>query len=643
MIEAAPWIPSLVEMIALLIGIAGYLLPAVLAGMTIGGGSGFTRGLCYGAAFTVCYYSLVGFALSAMGILTSLNLLIVWMLTVAALAVALLTKARIPKIRVEKEKLQKGIFLALAFFLVFMIYYVWEGKASGIGAWDRSEHLVKLLYLVHHSRLPVSEIGMDANAFYPEGFNLNAFMFVSLVRVVVPNIAYDVALIGFFAFCTAFLVLPVQSLALKFTGSAEAGLLAVICFVPSSYLLIFESMPSGLAMVLVGVVLLETISDSSMTRTYLITVPLLSGILIIHAVIFLYTVLILLAIALSRSRGLRGLISNGLSQMTIATLGGAGALCILFVCAPSLLAGTLANAFTRIPASSIAHATYTIPFSSFLPSKWEYFGFYVYTILPILPAFVYGSFYCVRNKDAGLIGLLLGSIYISLAGFAQFDNRIRFFMLYPIAIITSIGFTRALQKLQTVDNAKITRSVNSRWIMAAVTTSFVIISVVAPITNAALGFGNATSNWNLSGRTNTYLDDEAFLFVDWMIENNLSDIGVIATPSDGVYYQIVESMTDNKILMASTWNAPQSFADIREFFNESVPVERKHQIAEYYNITAYLVRGNPDDFHLYDTFPNSTIYEATGIYTLVVIKHGWNAMSPENRTQERLEALTSIV
>jgi hypothetical protein len=576
-----------------------------------------------GTGVSICYHLLVGFFLAYFAILSTVNIMLVWMGTVCILLLVWVISRkyeRIKDIRIGANNLSFYTIIIAAIILIFSSYFVWEGKAEGISAWDRSEHLVKLLYLLYHQTLPITEIGIDATAFYPQGYNLNAVLFVSFMNYFSPFTSYSLALTGFNAFNMSILIIPVYQVTYKVTGNQKAALLSIFCFIPGSYLLIFQSMPSTLAMILVGGILMLNIDGEQDRVDHCITIAFLFGIFLIHAVIFIYVVIAILSIALFNWKGLKRTLQGLTLDILRLSVGAVSALVMLYATAHALFWGTVSYGIVGTSSNGSIEPSISPGFLfSLLPTRWADFVFYGYAILPLIPALILGFFTLVREKKWGLLGLLLGSIYISVTAIARFDARVRFFMLYPVAIIGGIGLLCILEYCENFEvNAKFPRF-SSRTFTSLIMALMMITIIVAPVANASLGFGSVTTNWNASARLDSYLDDEAYQIVNWMHDNDFANLGVIATPDDAVYFQVVEALTNNKILMASSWLLPESFPDMKTFFNVSSSNSTIYSIAEKYNITAYLIRGNYEDYHILAAYPLSETYNATDSYRLTIL------------------------
>jgi hypothetical protein len=247
----------------------------------------------------------------------------------------------------------------------------------------------------------------------------------------------------------------------------------------------------------------------------------------------------------------------------------------------------------------------------------------MYTTLPVLPAFVIGIIESVKKKQRSLVGLTIGSIYLSVAGITRFNNRIRFFMLFPFSILAGIGLVKLIKILRTKGSGAKIPQIQSARLAALAIFLVVATGMIVPVANSTLGIGNIGPSWNYSYRTQSYITQDEYEFVDWLRANDFDNVGVLATNLDGVFYQIVESMTDNKIIMGSTWTSPQSYVDMTALFNRLTPQESIYSIVEHYNISGYIINYSMDvyaqDSSILLAFPNSQIYNGTTNYKFVIL------------------------
>ncbi|MDF1539398.1 MAG: hypothetical protein P1Q69_10910 [Candidatus Thorarchaeota archaeon] len=628
MVDEVIWYPGLIEVPVILLASLLYLLPGFLFASIIYNGKGRLKILVVGYGISTSYYILVGFVLSSQRVLTDSAVLLIWLVTISILLVAMgkaLRNAIGTMVSFSKQNQNELAILLLGCVFVFFSYFVWEGKVVGISAWDRSEHLVKLLYLDYHSMLPVTEIGMDSNAFYPEGFNLNAFVFSSIARFILPSLTFEITLVSYFAVNSAFLVPCVYYVAKGLTKDSRLAVASVLCYLPISYLLVFESMPSSLAMILVAPVLLAELQKTSLKGEYIINSLFMIAVFLIHLVIFVYVVLAIWGSALARE-GSIFTIFKGVSYRTIWVISTASiGLILILATAPTLFWGTLAFAIEGGPSSGSV-VSVDVAFGvlySFLPMKWDGLIFLLYTSLPVLPAFALGLVESVKKKQRSLLGLLFASVYLSVTEITRFNNRIRFFMLFPFSILAGIGLVKLIEILKTKGSEAKISQIHTVRITSFILFLILSSATVVTVANSTLGYGNTGLNWNIAYRTQSYITQEEYELIDWFRTNGFDNVGTLATSLDGVFYQIVESMTDNKIMMGSTWTSPQSFVDMRAFFNQSTPQESIFAIVEHYNISGYIIHLGIDiyarDSSILLAFPNSQIYNATANYRFVIL------------------------
>ncbi|TXT54861.1 MAG: membrane protein of unknown function [Candidatus Thorarchaeota archaeon] len=617
MVGTVTWIPTLFEFVVLTFVAICYLLPGILLGDILFRQKRKLWRISLGTSIILTYYIIIGFILSSLALLVETIYALIWFGTLFCIGIPwILSRRDSLHLELNEDTKKLGVFIFTVFLFLFLAYFSWEGKNHGVGGWDRSEHVVKLLYLVYHNTIPETEIGMLTNAFYPQGLNLNLFMFYSLTHTINHQIVLQMIIVWYFAANLAALVIPLAAVASEIKSDIRLVMLTVFCYIPGSYLLIFESMPSSLAMFLVGNILLLSITEKQTLRFIPIKILLLLGVIAIHLVIFLYTSLILIGIAISRFRYPRQMFVGIITSFISLILAGLFYAGLLFTTEPSLLWGTIEFAFNAqnpIPRSTLPLLQFNV--FSLLPTRFSGFSFYLFTIMGILPVFLLGLYNVFREKHWGLAGLCLVSIYISLAEFARFNNRVRFFMLYPVAIISAIGILVLIDIIRSRNWSDTISLFHPKQAATLVISLIVLSSVFTCVSFASAGYGNATSSW--AGRDHTFLDNGVFLCVGWMHLAGLNDIGIIATPHDAVYYQIFESLSNNKILMGSTWDSPQSFADVRLLFNDTTDSTIIQEIVSNYHIEAFLVRGDDASYdHILEIYSGTTLFY--GPYDYVV-------------------------
>ena len=165
---AVVWLPTIADTLSIGVAAICYFAPGALIGDILFDNDNIAYRLSIGISIIICYYMTIGFILASFVMLIHLNIFFIWICT---FSLSLITwfyvkrKTLRDRFHFKAKQFRFVLFITMSIVFLFILYFVWEGKSEGISAWDRSEHLVKLHYLITHAHLPESEIGMMVNAF----------------------------------------------------------------------------------------------------------------------------------------------------------------------------------------------------------------------------------------------------------------------------------------------------------------------------------------------------------------------------------------------------------------------------------------------------------------------------------------------
>jgi len=611
-------LPTFSEVIILFISMILYILPGYfMVHLFFPKLDKFSEKLVIGFSIIIIICIWIGFILSNYKFLNSfISILILIFIYIFCMLVYIIERPSLfHKIRNKYKNLMVFLCLVSIFFIAFLIFYVWEGLLPGIGAWDRGEHHVRLLYLYFHEKLPTTEIGTIVNPFYPEGFNLATFFFSSIPMFTsyfeIANL--DKIITFFMATILGLITVTIYSVSMLYQKNKIAAIFASLSFIIIVFHFIFHSMPSSLALILVGalLILFKRYMNNDLPFSYMVlSIFLLSTILMIHPIMFFYSTLIIFPLLILWRKNkeitkrkfylMVGIVVCSLIFYTI----------FMFIFKPELLFGTF-NYLGIRGEGSISASGVENPFSilcGIFKFRYNELIFYFSTTLILLPFFIIGLLYNYQKSDALLI--LIVSIFLSITSIVWYSQRTPFFIFYPFTIFCGLGIVRV---------AKFFISNKSKWIsiflISILTSSIVLIGV----NNALMGKSTHDSYaWSKEWRLKSYITQEEFDLCEW-----INNIGVknriIATPNDGPNFQMIESLTNNKILMASNFGAPQSFIDIRKIFLENMSKKEKIQTISKYNVSILLTNRERTVENLTNQLSVCEVYHPTPSYWVIIL------------------------
>ena len=502
--------------------------------------------------------------------------------------------------------------LLIICFMAFNIFYTWEGLSPGIGGWDRGEHHVKLLYLYSHERLPTTEIGTIVNPFYPSGFALATFFFSSIPIFVSPHFDItnlDYSLTFFMATVFSLITLTVYSLSELYVKNKNVPIYASFSFLIVAFHFIFHSMGSSLALVLIGavVILFKKYAKNNLPLSYMLLSPLLLiTILLLHPIMFLYSILMVFLLVMGWKVDdtiTRPQLYNIFSMVLVSLISYA---LFMFMFNQPLLFGTL-NYIGIHNAGDLPSSGVGSPFgilSRIFEFRYEEIIFYFTNAQCLLPFFVIGLIHSFK-KHRDIFLMLIIAIFLSTSSLVWYTSRTWFYMIFPFTILSGIGIVRIFK----------TKAFYSICLV------LILTSIIVPIAinNALMGPSPEDPYfWSEEWRINSYITQEEFELAEWIKQNNIKD-AFIGTPNDSPGYQVIEALTDNKILMGSRYGAPQSFIDVEKIFLENVSQEDKMHIISNYNISILITHQENIVMMLTDQLPVEEIYHPTSSYWILIL------------------------
>ena len=611
-------LPTFSEVIILLISLILYLVPGYfIVHLFLPKLDKFSEKLIIGFSITIVFWIWIGFILSSYKLLNPLisMLILIFIYIFCMLAYVIKRPEICHRINNKSKNLIVVLCLISIFFIAFQIFYTWEGLAPGIGSWDRGEHHVRLLYLYSHEKLPMKEIGTNVDPFYPQGFNLAIFFFSSIPMLTsyfdITNL--DKIIAFFMAMILGLITLTVYSLSILYVKDKITAVFSSLSFLIIVFYFIFNSMPSSLALILIGalLILLRKYANNDLPFLYMVLLPfLLSAILMIHPIMFFYSLVIIFPLLILWR--LRKEITRRKFYLIFGSVACSLIFYILFMFTfkPELLFGTF-NYLGIRGEGSLAASGVQSPFSilrGIFEFRYNDLIFYFSNTLILLPFFTIGVLCNYQKSDVLLI--LIVSIFLSITSIVWYTQRTPFFISYPFTIFCGLGITWVV---------KFFISNRSKWIsiflISILTSSIVLIGVNDALMGKSI---NGPHFWSREWRINSYITQEEFDLCEW-----IKDIGIrnriIATPNDGPNFQVIESLTNNKILMASKFGAPQSFIDIRKIFLGNVLREEKIQIISKYNVSILLTNQERTVEELTNQLSVCEVYHPTPSYWVVLL------------------------
>lgn len=610
-------LPILSEVIVLFFSMIIYILPGYLLVHNLFPKiDKISEKIVIGASFIVVYWILMGFILSKYELLDSFTSMIILGVTYFFLVWGYIKRRKdgINKVDNSSEDITAALSLILIFLIILLTFYSWEGLEPGIGAWDRGEHHIKSLYLYYHRRLPITEIGTDVDPFYPAGFHLAYFFFSSLpMGIYQNNIANSDTFLAFFmGIVIASLSVVIYSVSNSYFRDIFAGIFGSLSFSLISFLFIFNSMPSSLALILIGslVLLLNGYKNKDLPNSYLVLCILLfCGVLMVHPIMFLYCLVIVLPLlgywVMNRDMDRGGLYIT-LSCIFLSII---FYFLFMLIFKPNLLFGTL-NYLGIRKTGSLAVSGVNNPYSiieKIRNIRYKELIFYLGVLYPLIPFFLVGLVEGYR-KARDILIILIFSVFLCIVGVVWYTGRTWFYMLYPSTILCGLGIRKIMGFIGVHKGGVI------NIFLICILVSLITLSAVSNAFNGRDITGS--QYWKKSWRIQTYISQEEFDLVEWINNKNINN-ELIATPTDSPSYQLIEALSENKILMGSEFKAPESFQDILRFFAENTTVDYRKQIVSYYNISMIVVDDKDTAEVLSNQLKVSNMYHPTAHYWVI--------------------------
>lgn len=568
-----------------------YLIPGmVLAEITLSPVFSVPKRVVIGAAVSITAYILIGYVLSRLSLLSHqaamASVLIIDAISVAAYILWRHRQGRESRgflARLTRRDMLITLALILIIALSMLVFFAWENQAPGIGAWDRSDHLPRMLYLDQHHHLPLHELGTEVTPYYPRGLHMAGLFFTAPFFQTKPVIELSSPFLAFIAICIGLLPLALYALSLSFFKDRKTALFSSVLFLVFSFTFIFSSFACTLGMLLAIVAIMleiEFIAGGCSSKHLLLFALFACAVFLIHLVVFL----ILLAFSLAVLTG--ALISrrkSGFRGKTAWKFVGVMALAIilplLFLAAtsPALLEGTIT--YMGIRESGEAKVSNVTPGkmvkNAFSFRSEELLGL-VYHCLVILPFIFLGALGLFRKQKWVPLCILLVALYLSISRLVWFNNRVNFYMLIPFTLIGGYGLSMFMASKQR----------RARTLISY--TLILLLLVVGALGSASLHAARGTylqgiGFWDKDFRLQTYVTQDAYELARWIEDNGLEGVR-FASNNQGAYYLLVEALTDTRILMASRFSGVQSFSDMLELFDPETPKAGRLEIIEEYRL-----------------------------------------------------------
>ncbi len=601
-----------------------YFAPGVLlAEVFLSSTFSFPKRLATGAAFSISLYILLGFVFSRFSVLSHNSAMAaILALDILTMAFYLIWRHRSGSDPVEALRglTRKDLFIAAVLVLIFalsiLVFFTWENQGPGIGAWDRSDHLPRMLYLDHHQHLPEHELGTEVSPYYPRGLHTAALFYSAPFFSTRSPIELSSPLLAFIAVCIGLLPLALFALSLACFDDWQTALFSSLCFLVLSFTFIFTSFPCTLGILLstAAVMLeLEFVRGRCGAKVFLLFTLLSSAVFLVHLVTFGALMVLSLAVLAG------ALISGekiGFKRRNAWVLAGLIAaslvLPLLFLAAtsPALLKGT--RTYLGVRETGEAKVSNQSPgkilrnLFSFRISELQGVLYYCLAVVPFL---ILGSLHLLRRRQWVPIALLLGGIFISVSKLLWFTNRVSFYILIPLTLIGGYGLRLFLARGRGGQRALIS------W--ALIPALFVTAALGTACVSAKRGYSLTGQGFFApEGRVRTYVTQESLDLARWVADNDLEGIR-FATDDQGAHYLMVEALTDARLIMASKFSGVESFSDISELFDPETTRERRLEIMEEYGVSGLITtRGWLSNRLLRDGMGLEAVMPVTGFYVL---------------------------
>ncbi len=474
--------------------------------------------------------------------------------------------------------------LVIVFALAILVFFTWQNKAPGIGSWDLSDQLPRMLDLDYHNGIPEHELGTLVKPYYPRGFHVAGLFYTAPFFSRISSVGLSSPLLGFVSIIIGLQMAGIFVLSRSLYGGKRAAIFAAAFGIAFSLPAIFTSYPCNLGMVvIIACLILETeiIKSGRISPFNLFLISAFATVIfLIHLVTFLIFIAFTLAFSLgilfsakrmghNRRKSLLLIAAIVISVFIIAAF--------LSVTSPQLLKGTVN--YMGIRGEGEAVSSEVTP-ESFFRNAFQFryreltgMLFYMLFMVPFILLGIYRGF---STRNWVLLLLLGAAIYLSLSKLVWFNWRVNFYMFIPLTLLAGLGVVELIERS------------GSRF-KTHLSFCLVIMLIIISMLGITYEFANSgtymhgVGYWGLKHRLATYVTEEAYETAEWIKDNELEYI-TFATDDQGAHYLLLSAITDARILTASGFPGIQSFADMKELFDAHTSRDRRLEIMLQYGV-----------------------------------------------------------
>ncbi len=567
-----------------------YFIPGVLfTEILLSGKMDFPKRLLIGITASVVFYIYIGYILSKFSLITpSIATALVIILDLMSIVTYIVFCHRNNiDLRNRLGALgQREILIAAVILMVFILnlltFLAWQNQAPGIGSWDLSDHLPRMLDISYHHHLPSHELGTKVTPYYPRGLHMAELFYVSPFFGRKPVVDLSSPFLAFMAITIGLQAIALYALSLACSNNRLAAVYASLFSIAFSLAATFTSYPCSLGMVIVAtclMILVEFIRGRLNSKWLLVFCVFSASVFLIHLVtflvLFIFSLAVLAGALLSGKRmGFRRRSAWIVVLAIFISL--VLPLAFLAITAPPLFRGTLnymgaGNANEETRTSGVEPGSF---FRNALKFRYiELFGFASYCLF-LLPFVYLEVMKKLRSRQWMLLFVLLAALFLSTSYLVWFKWRVNFYLLIPLTLLGGYG----LHKFFSYREKK-----TAPPSFTVVVLALIMVAMLGLVsTNASEGtYLQGMGFWSFDFRKRTYVTQDAFELSQWLKDEGLEEL-TFATNNDGSHYLLLSALTDARILVASGFTGVKSFTDMRKIFeNETTGTERLCIIQEY--------------------------------------------------------------